>query len=390
MKKIKTLSCLSCLFILFACGKNDLFDHDKNLSFSENLQQLADSYVEWGFPGMVFLVDHPDKGLHIIESGEANTEEGTKISKDHLFHSASLMKVYTGVCIYMLEEQGLLNTNDLIKDHLSAGLLNDIPNGNEATIKQLLNHSSGIPDFASQDDYINDLLAFVEGGEEPNEELSYIKGLTADFSVGSKNSYSNTGPYILHLIVASVSGQDFPTFLHQNIIEPLGLEHTFYGKLPSEVDYDRVPNYYIDWDDNGNLSNSTNLENSVTQTFEGYSGLLASIEDYHTFMKALFQEGTLLNNTSINKMKAISHDKDFGYGQGLEVILSKKYPDKYGHKGGTQASSFYYPDEDCIVITLINYSFLSGNSPFDKKGIALDKIGENKNLVGEIERCMFK
>ncbi len=160
--------------------------------------------------------------------------------------------------------------------------------------------------------------------------------------------------------------------------------------MPSAIDYDRVPNYYIDWDDNGNLSNSTNLENTVTQTFEGYSGLLASIEDYHTFMKALFQDGTLLSKTSVDKMKATSHDKNFGYGQDLEVIHSNKYPDKYGHKGGTQSSSFYYPDQDCIVISMLNYSFLSGDSPFDEKGIALDKIGENKNLIGEIERCLFK
>ncbi len=221
MKKNKTLTSFFCLFILISCGKNDLFDHDNNLNFSENLQLLADNYVEWGFPGMVLLVDHPDKGLHIIESGEASTEDGTKITRDHIFHSASVMKLYTAVCIYMLEEQGLLNTNDLIKDHLTTDVLEDIPNGNEATIKQLLNHSSGIPDFASQDEYINDLLAFVDGGDEPKEELTYIKGLSADFSAGSNNAYSNTGPYILHLIVASASGQDFPTFFLENIIEPL-------------------------------------------------------------------------------------------------------------------------------------------------------------------------
>lgn len=377
------------LILCFSCKKKDLFKHNKNLSMAENFQLLADNYVADGIPGMVFLIDHPDHGFHIIESGMASTENQVPITKDHLFHSASLMKIYTAVCIMQLEDAGNLSINDRISAHLPTQIIQKIPNGEDATILSLLNHSSGIPDFAAQEDYLADLIAFTEGGPPPNDELDYIQHLNPDFQVGNRHNYSNTGPYILQQIVTEVTGIPFEDYLLQNIIQKIGLTTTYYKNLPQPVDYTNVPQYYIDWEDNGQLSNSSNLENLATQTFEGFSGLLATIEDYHKFTKALFVDQTLVSSTSLTKMQTINHTSGFGYGTGLEVILSSKFPDKYGHKGGTQASLFYYPDEQAIVISLLNYSFNTGESPFDKKAIATDEIGKNKNLIGEIEICLF-
>lgn len=379
--------CLSLCF--FSCSKKLKFDHDPNLSFTENLQDLADKLVDKGIPGIVLLVDDPKNGLNIIEAGYANIETKDPITKEHLFHSASLMKPYTASCIFLLQEAGLLSIEDKIAEHLDTDVISNIPNGELATIKSILTHTSGIPDFADQSDYLEDLIAFTEGGTEPNNVISYIKDLEPDFTFGSKVNYCNTGYYILSQIIEAISGQDFEIFLNENIFQTLELENSIYKNKPRIVDYNEVPDYYIDWKDNGKLSLSTNLENKATQTFEGFSGLLADVNDFYKFYKALLHDKKLLSAESIDQMMTITHTSNFGYGQGLEVILSNKYPDKYGHKGGTQASSFYYPDEETIIISLINYSFNEGNSPYDQLAIAKDKIGEEGNLIGEIEKCLF-
>lgn len=387
---MKNLITFCLMLSIFSSCKKDIFNHDSTIGFTENLQILADNYIQEGLPGILLLVDNPERGMHIIESGYANLETQAPLTKNQLFHSASLMKTYTAVCLMQTEEAGLLSINDLIKTHLPVAIIEKIPNGEAATIRSLLNHSSGIPDFAEQSDYLSDLIAFTEGGPKPKDELEYIKNLNPNFEVGAKHRYCNTGFYILQLLISEVNQKPFEVYLHENVFQKIGLKNTYYKNFPQAIDYTQVPNYYIDWENNGNLSNSTNLENLATQTFEGYSGLIATIEDYHQFAKALFMDNTLINKSSLEKMMAVSHSKDFGYGQGLEVILSDKYPDKYGHKGGTQSSFFYYPAENTFVLSMLNYSFNTGESPFDKKAIVPDKIGKNNNLIGEIELCLFE
>ena len=388
MKKLRPLLFLCLLLALFAC-KKDEFKHDEALTYAENLQNLADLYTAKGLPGIVLITDNPETGLKTVASGFADLDNEIPMNKDYLFHSASLMKTYTATCIFLLQEQGLLNIEDKIDQHLPASLISKIPNGTEATIKSLLNHSSGVPDFATKDDYLEDLIAYVEGGPEPKDEFEYIKDDSPDFSVGKKHKYSNMGYHILALIVSEISGQSFAYFLQKEIIEELGLENTYYKGVPELPDLNRIPEYYIDWEDKGILENSSHLESKVSGLLEGLAGLLASPEDYYLFLKALLKEERLISRSSLSEMMEVSHNKDFGYGQGLEVILSKKYPDKYGHKGGTQSSFFYYPEKESFILSFINYSFNSGGSPFDKMAIVPDKIGENRNLIGEIELCMF-
>lgn len=377
------------LLIFSACEKDDIFTIDPNQEFSKNLQKLADDIVGYGLPGYIMLVDHPIKGFHIIESGKANLEDETILHKDHLFHSASLMKTFTAVCAFQLHEKALLNVDDEISLYLPEEIIAKIPNGNVATIKSLMNHSSGIPDFALQSNYIEDLISYTNGGPEPRNVLEYIKDLNPDFITGSDHLYCNTGYYILQLIIAEKSGLLFEEYLYDNIIKPLALVNTFYREVPTSVDYARVPDYYIDWDNNRMLTKSTKLENEATKTFEGFSGLLATVEDYYKFIKALFVDGTLLSRESIEKMKKTNHNIGFGYGTGLEVIKSDSYPDKYGHKGGTQASFFYYPEEGTFLLTMANYSFVDGASPFDQKGIVPDELGKAGNIVGEVEQLLF-
>lgn len=380
---------LLCLFGVLSSCKKDEFKHDKALTYTENLQQLADLYTAKGLPGIVLITDTPEMGITTVSSGLADLDNNISMNKDYLFHSASVMKTYTATCVFMLQEKGLLDINDKIEKHLSPELIAKIPNGTQATLKSLMNHSSGIPDFATQDDYLEDLFAYVEGSPEPKDELVYIQDLSPDFSVGKKHAYSNSGYHILGLLVAEISGQSFASFLHTHIIDKLGLENTYYKGVPASPDINRIPQYYIDWDDKGVLENSSLLESKVSGLLEGLAGMLASPEDYHLFLKALLHEGKLLNTQSIGEMMEVAHSKGFGYGQGLEVILSKKYPDKYGHKGGTQSSFFYYPEKEILILSFINYSFNSGSSPFDKMAIVPDKIGVNRNLIGEIELCLF-
>ena len=133
--------------------------------------------------------------------GFADIGNGIAVENCHRFMIASISKTVTAVMIMQLLEQDRLNLDDQLADYLPAAVIRDLANANRATIRQLLNHTSGIPDYLTQEQTLNSQnIPFLK--ETQLEKLSYARGLEAIHPLGTAYSYSNTNYLLLGLVVS--------------------------------------------------------------------------------------------------------------------------------------------------------------------------------------------
>jgi CubicO group peptidase (beta-lactamase class C family) len=152
--------------------------------------------------------------------GMADLEQGVAIRPDTVFNIASVSKQFTAASLLLLQEQGKLSLADDVRKYVP-----ELPDyGKRITLRHLANHTSGLRDLPT-------LLAL--GGwnwvdavpsEQALDVISRQKQL--NFAPGAKYSYSNTGYYLMALIVERVSGQPFGEFTQQQIFQPLGMLHS--------------------------------------------------------------------------------------------------------------------------------------------------------------------
>ena len=181
---------------------------------------LADNDI----PGAVVLVDDGQQRI-VIARGLANRETGLAMSPDQLLRVASVGKLYTAAVIHRLVLDGRLGLDDRLADLVDAGWIEDIANADRATVRQLLNHTSGIPDY-----YDDTWFAEVDTVHlnTPERTLAHIRGVAAEFEPGTDHAYSNTNYQYLALIAQAVTGQSMAGLCQAYLFEPLGLTDTGY------------------------------------------------------------------------------------------------------------------------------------------------------------------
>jgi CubicO group peptidase (beta-lactamase class C family) len=121
-----------------------------------------------------------------------------------------------------LHEQGKIGLDDSIARYLP----DFDTEGHTVTIRQLLTHTSGIPNYTAQPDF---MTRYAPRDLSDEELLATIKGVPFDFEPGTKWRYSNTNYYLLGMIVAKVSGMSYAAYMQRTFFGPLGLTHTRYG-----------------------------------------------------------------------------------------------------------------------------------------------------------------
>ncbi len=353
-----------CLVLTHAACKMDINDpveapngfwdaslntHPKGAAF----QKLLNDYVKRGLPGLVMFVKSPE-GIWNGAAGYARLETRERMTPMHLHHSASIAKTYTATAVMMLVDEGKIAVDAKINTYLPGKITDKIGNGNEATVRHLLNHTSGIRDWQN-DEIISDLDFFNDpyGVYTPETLLAYISGKPAYFPAGSQYDYSNTNYLLLTLIMDHVLGESHANFVSKRIIKHLGLENTYYKNEPG---YPRPPglvNSYEDQFGNGSLMNITDLVIQSAKRYWGQAGYIASSYDYARFIEALFN-GELVSDASLQEMMPGANFPSYGFGMFLRIT---PYGRGIGHDGGdpgTQTHRLYFPDSKTTLVLLTN------------------------------------
>ncbi|MFT6216628.1 MAG: CubicO group peptidase (beta-lactamase class C family) [Roseivirga sp.] len=301
------------------------------LPLPDSVQGQVNEAVDYEFEGMIVYVDQAGKPPVFYAGGWNNRDNKTPANPQSLFKIGSISKLYVAVAITKLVHNKRLSLDETLADYFPE-LVGRIENAEEITLRLMVQHRSGIPNYTSNPDFWKD---------QPNsnaEGLKYAIDLPANFKPDKGYGYSNTNYLLLREIIDKVVGYDHFQYIREEILIPLNLNNTF-GSL-SEVDInDVMSGYYIGYEED--LKTEEN-------------GMLATAEDVGIFLRAL-NDGSMLNEEE-------------------QEIYSSIYV--YEHTGllpGYQSIAEYHKDIDTVVIQFINTTNFDGYT-FNLSQIVYNRI----------------
>lgn len=352
--------------LLSGCGKDSITTtgtctyvqplHPKSVKF----QSIIDKYVRKGFPGIALLIKD-SSGVWCGASGKADIAKRIEMEPCHVNKVASLTKIFMGVLAFKLAEEGTIDLDKLISDYLSEKDLKDIANADQVTVRQLMNHTTGIFDVITDNSFYLSVLNDPPAYRDQYDILKFVRGRKPAFEAGSQEGYSNTNTLLLSMVIDKATGQSHAKLLKQKVIDALGLHDSYYyyhDPLPAN----KVAQGYYDLFNNGTL---VNVSSYNTGSGNGYTGLYTNVFDILTFSEALFEKRTLISANSLNQMlnfdKPLSNGEDRYLGAGcMKDFVMRSNVDEYayGHRGrdlGYSADMFYFPIKGQTLIFIMNY-----------------------------------
>ena len=339
---------------LLPCPSTEVPIHS-NPTKSAELEKLLVELTQSGVPG-VSLALHSDEGWWTGSAGYARIEDQILMENCHLQYLQSISKIYMAVTILKLFEEGRIDLDRSITQYLPNKISNVVSDAQKITVRMLLNHTSGVPEYNSDTEYITELLQHPDHEFYPEDYLKYIDGKKLSFEPGSKFSYRNTNYVLLASIGDYVTG-NHAKYMSEIIVESLGLNNTYYRGSPGYLEYPNLVNSY--WDRYGNsvLENATYLQRQNVRMLTGDDGIVSTPMDVVKFLKGLM-EGRVLSSATLMEMKTWVPDSSGNptYGLGLDYI-SKNGLIAYGHGGagiGAGAELLYFPEKNIYVFVGIN------------------------------------
>ena len=297
------------------------------------------------------VISIKQKGQIIIEEafGYADLPNKRPNRLDTVFVTASAGKVFTATGILKLIEQGKLEFESNIGDLLTFDLKQIDPN---ITVRQLLTHTSGIPDYYDESKggqysaLFHDIPSYKI--RKNSDFIPFFIDLPMMYPRGEKFHYNQTGYVTLGLIIEAVTGLLFDEYLIREIFTPCGMVSTYYRE------YDRLPancaNVYIYDDERKDYY--TNIYSSGAKG-TGDGGAYTTVADVERFWRSLFN-GNIVSKEMLCQMTTPQVSVNcFGYGLWLEKISDRYFPHFEGCEDGISFISTYDETDD-LLITLIS------------------------------------
>jgi len=276
------------------------------------LQRDLDALVAAGAPGAILFLRDGDHTTRLA-AGLGDLARKTPMRAENHFKIASLTKTFTATVLLQLVSEGKLSLDDSVQQRLPGV----VPNGGKITIRQLLNHTSGLYDFELDPRYLKPYLAgsFAHYWS-PRRLVEFGVSHKPLFAPGRGYSYSNTNYVVAQLIIERVTGRTIGPEFERRIFAPLHLRHTSYPTKPG------LPSPYA----HGYmllgqppLTDVTGLSPSMAP---GSGGIVSTTDDLATFYRALLS-GRLLEPAQMRQMKSIVSERTgkptAGPGMGLGI-----------------------------------------------------------------------
>lgn len=289
------------------------------LPLPNTVQEQVNEAIGLGFDGMIVYVDQAGKPPAFYAAGWKNRENKIPADPQALFKIASISKLYIAVAVAKLVNDKRLSLDKTLADYLPE-LVGRIENADKITLRMMVQHRSGIPNFTDTPGYWEDLP------KEKRENLELVLDKPAGFEPDKKYSYSNTNYLLIGEILDKTLGYSHHQYIKNEILMPHKLGNTF--GLLSEADLDDVMSGYdVGYD--GDLKSNDYI-------IPGGS-MVATAKDVGIFLRAL-NNGSLLNDNE-------------------QAIYSSIY--EYEHTGllpGYSSIAKYHKDIDAVVVQFVNTS----------------------------------
>jgi len=327
----------------------------------EKIQNLIDDYIQRGVPGTSVLISD-DNGLWYGSSGYADISNGIKMQPCHINKLGSVTKMMVGSVIWLLVQEGKLEIDAPIKTYIP-DVADKITNGNEITLKMLLNHTSGIAEVGADLSYNLAVINDFDRSWTPEEILEFIEEKTPTNAPGEAVSYSNTNTLLESLIIEKVTGKTTNENLIERLFVPLEMAQTVYYDFSEDFPHSNVAQGYLDVNnDGGSIQNISDLNPG---SGNGYTGVFSTVTDLFKFMEALLREKTIISPDNLDYIFANMEETKSGNWKtspaGIHQEFIEHLPEgikTFGHAGGDigySANLNYFPHNNTITAISINY-----------------------------------
>jgi CubicO group peptidase (beta-lactamase class C family) len=285
----------------------------------DTVQEQVTEATKLGFDGIIVYIEQGGKEPDFYTAGWNNREKRIPADASSLFKIASIGKLYDAVAITKLVNDKELSLDKKLADFLPE-LVGRIENAEEITLRMMVQHKSGIPNFTDSPNF------WINPPENSKDTLELVLDLPANFQPGEDYEYSNTNYLLISEIIEKELGYSKFQYIKEEILVPLGLKNTFASVHDVNMD-DLMSGYYV------------GIEEDIKTA--DYGSMIATVEDLGIFIRSL-NDGSVFDN-------------------GEQEIYSSIY--QYGHTGlipGYQSIARYHQDIDAVVIQFGNTTNFEG------------------------------
>ncbi|MBA3660790.1 MAG: beta-lactamase family protein [Gammaproteobacteria bacterium] len=371
--KIKT-TIWALLIALIVCP-NLLFS-SSSTQLQVALQSLANEYVSQHAPeeyltGVAITVHTPSQQTSVFAGHQANDQK-VLVNDKTLFQIGSITKSFIAAILLKLESDPRyhFSINDPVTTYFP-----EYPAWKDITILQLLNMTSGIPDYLQRQVFFTELIADPYRNHSLPAWISQMHRMALLFPPGTQFNYSNTNYYILGLLIERLTGKSVSNVMQEMLIHPLSLNSTYY--VPHLIPQNLQKNLIQGYQGERSFAHYLPVGTVVTQYSLSYlqaaGGIIASNQDLAKWVKALFTPGQVLSRVQLKKMLSMVSEKDGkpitqlnsqdlqGYGLGTSAQYGPSFKQAFfiyqGMTLGYRAIYVYVPTRKVLIVITVNSSF---------------------------------
>jgi len=295
-----------------------------------------------GAPSATILIAEHGQVVYRHAYGLRDREHHVPTTVDTYYEIGSITKQFTAAAILQLQEAGKLHLDDKLSTYLP-----NAPHAGEVTLRQLLSHTSGMPEYLDA----MDAAKTVDKPASFDKLMSYITGKPLDFPPGSHWSYSNTGYILAGRVIEVVSHESYRHYVQTHLLDPARMAHIF-----TVAEENKLPNMAIGYDrEDGQIKPARTIAASV-----GWAAgfLVSTVDDLEKWNTAL-RSGKIVTAADYALMATSvkTAQGDAGYGLGLFVDSIDDQP-RVGHTGGSlgfTTANEYFPRQDTQIIAFTNF-----------------------------------
>ncbi len=316
---------------------------------------LDETMAEYDVPGAVAGVWLPESGNWVVAAGLADIEQGEATTIDMSWPLRSVTKSFTVTLLLQLVDDGKLSLDDTISDYVDG-----VTDGDQITLRQLANMSSGVADYTNED------FAAIFS-EDParlftlNDLNSFMLGRPAQFAPGSSHVYTNANTNLIGALIEKVTGQPFDAVLSERILTPLGLADTRYMVDVTDWTQPHASGY----------GPAEEPREAVDQNFSilGPAGsMVSTLEDARVWAETLASGALLEPATQAQRQEGAPLESGPPYD--LYALGMGETNGWWGHNGeglGYTAAVFHDPETGASIVVFMNESNLvNGAHPADQ------------------------
>jgi CubicO group peptidase (beta-lactamase class C family) len=332
-------------------------------SQASRVDALFADFATPGAPGASVVVARGDSIVFARGYGLADVEHGVRVTPSTAFRLASVTKQFTAAAVLTLAESGRLGLEDRLGD-----LLANVPAyARGVSVRHLLGHTSGIPDYEA-------LLGTGDGPQVTDRDVLALlhQAKQLYFPPGTSWRYSNSGYALLALLVERVSGESFARYLRQRVFDPAG--------MPSAVAHVEGIDTVVSraYGHSGHAGAWHRTDQNRTSAVLGDGGVYASAEELAHWSAALAHNAVLSASSfqaaTTPVVLASGDPTAYGFGWFLDSYLGQRRQRHEGDSIGFRTAIQRYPDLGLTVVVLVN----RGAAPIDalSDGVAAIFLGE--------------